>query len=70
MCSIEGNQTEIDKALKMIRDKFPIKKYSEVTLEQVQLGVSTVPLSPDCLYVNIIFIIFIYTNILIVSIFS
>lgn len=56
LCSIEGTQAEVDKALKMIRDKFPPKKYSEVTLEQVQLTplVSTVPLIPDCLYLKLI----------------
>lgn len=55
VCSVEGTQAEIDKALKMIRDKFPAKRYPEVTLEQVHFTpiVSTVPLIPDHLYVSI-----------------
>ncbi|XP_063226136.1 A-kinase anchor protein 1, mitochondrial-like isoform X2 [Bacillus rossius redtenbacheri] len=35
ICAIEGNQMGIDRALEMIRDKFPQKKYPNVTLEQV-----------------------------------
>lgn len=56
LCSVEGTQKEIDKALKMIRDKFPLKKYAEVTLEQVQLTplVPTVSLVPDYLYLKLI----------------
>lgn len=56
VCSIEGTQAEIDKALKMIRDKFPAKRYPEVTLEQVHFTpvVSTVPLIPDHLYLKLI----------------
>lgn len=55
VCSVEGTQAEIDKALKMIRDKFPAKRYPEVTLEQVHFTpiVSTVPLIPDHLYVSV-----------------
>ncbi|XP_018561971.1 A-kinase anchor protein 1, mitochondrial [Anoplophora glabripennis] len=56
VCSIEGTQDEIDKSLKMIRDKFPAKRYPEVTLEQVHFTpiVSTVPLIPDHLYLKLI----------------
>lgn len=56
VCSIEGTQAEIDKALKMIRDKFPAKRYPEVTLEQVHFTpiISTVPLIPDHLYLKLI----------------
>lgn len=56
ICSIEGTKSEIEKALKMIRDKFPIKRYPDVTLEQVHITpiVSTVPLIPDYLYVSIL----------------
>ncbi|XP_050304326.1 A-kinase anchor protein 1, mitochondrial isoform X2 [Anthonomus grandis grandis] len=56
LCSIEGTQAEIDKALKMIREKFPLKKYSDITLEQVHLTplVHTVPLIPDSLYLKLV----------------
>lgn len=51
---MEGTQEDVDKALKLIREKFPLKKYPEVTLEQVQLTptVHTVPLIPDYIYVR------------------
>ncbi|KAJ8967755.1 hypothetical protein NQ314_002636 [Rhamnusium bicolor] len=56
VCSVEGTQSEIDKALKMIRDKFPLKRYPEVTLEQVHFTplVPTVPLIPDHLYLKLV----------------
>ncbi|KAJ8917581.1 hypothetical protein NQ315_000064 [Exocentrus adspersus] len=56
VCSIEGTQGEIDKALKMIRDKFPTKRYPEVTLEQVHFTpiIPTVSLIPDHLYLKLI----------------
>lgn len=64
ICSIEGTKKEIEKALKMIRDKFPIKRYPELTLEQVHFTpvVSTLSLIPDHLYVSI-FNLFIDKNI-------
>lgn len=57
ICSIEGTKGEIEKALKMIRDKFPIKRYPDLTLEQVHFTpiVSTVPLISDHLYVSIFY---------------
>ncbi|XP_066258050.1 KH domain-containing protein akap-1 [Euwallacea similis] len=56
LCTIEGTRTEIDNALKMIREKFPLKKYLEVTLEQVHLTpvIPTVSLIPDYLYLKLI----------------
>ncbi|KAJ8950430.1 hypothetical protein NQ318_003706 [Aromia moschata] len=56
VCSIEGTQGEIDKALKMIRDKFPAKRYPEVTLDQVHFTpiINTVPLIPDHLYLKLV----------------
>jgi A-kinase anchor protein 1 len=56
VCSVEGTQNEIDSALKLIRDKFPIKRYPEVTLEQISFlpQVSTVSLVPDHLYLKLI----------------
>lgn len=65
ICSIEGTKGEIEKALKMIRDKFPLKRYPEMTLEQVHFTpiVSTLPLIPDHLYVSIpVIIIFCFGN--------
>ncbi|KAL1494724.1 hypothetical protein ABEB36_010275 [Hypothenemus hampei] len=56
VCSIDGSHLEIAKALRMIRNKFPVKKYSEITLEQIHLTpiVPTVPLIPDYLYLKLI----------------
>lgn len=69
VCSIEGTKGEIDKALKMIRDKFPVKRYPDLTLEQVHFTpvISTVPLIPDHLYVsiqlpNLLILVNIFTN--------
>lgn len=57
ICSIEGTKSEIEKALKMVRDKFPLKRYPDLTLEQVHFTpiVSTLPLIPDHLYVSMFF---------------
>ncbi|KAF2896885.1 hypothetical protein ILUMI_09295 [Ignelater luminosus] len=46
ICAIEGTQAEIDHALELIRNKFPLKRYPELTLEQVSFlhPVTTVPL--------------------------
>ncbi|RZC35495.1 KH domain-containing protein C56G2.1 [Asbolus verrucosus] len=56
VCSVEGSQKEIDSALKLIRDKFPLKRFPEVTLEQVSFlpQISTVALVPDHLYLKLI----------------
>ncbi|XP_018330991.1 A-kinase anchor protein 1, mitochondrial isoform X2 [Agrilus planipennis] len=56
VCQIEGTQLEIDTALEMIRDKFPEKRYPELTLEQVSFlpPVSTVPLIPEHLCLKLI----------------
>ncbi|XP_060528608.1 KH domain-containing protein akap-1 [Cylas formicarius] len=56
VCSVEGFQSEIDEALKLIREKFPLKKYPDVTFEQVTLSplVPTVPLIPDHLYLKLV----------------
>lgn len=53
VCSIEGTRKEIDSALKLIRDKFPLKRFPELTLEQVSFLPQVSPLSiiPDHLYV-------------------
>nr|CAI5817852.1 unnamed protein product [Callosobruchus analis] len=54
VCSVEGTKEGIEKALKMVRDKFPLKRYPEVTLEEVHFTsiVSPFPLIPDHLYVS------------------
>ncbi|XP_019873803.2 KH domain-containing protein akap-1 isoform X2 [Aethina tumida] len=58
LCTIEGTQDEIEKALKMVRDKFPLKRFPEMTLEQVnviqQLPQQPLPLFPDHLYLKLI----------------
>lgn len=55
VCAVEGTQLEIDNALQMIREKFPLKHYPEVTLEQVSFlpAISTIPLMPDQVYVSV-----------------
>ncbi|XP_054271862.1 A-kinase anchor protein 1, mitochondrial-like isoform X1 [Macrosteles quadrilineatus] len=35
ICAIEGTQQDIDAALKMIRQKFPIRRFPDLTLEKV-----------------------------------
>ncbi|VEN53522.1 unnamed protein product, partial [Callosobruchus maculatus] len=54
VCSVEGTKEAIEKALKMVRDKFPLKRYPEVTLEEVQFTslAAPFPLIPDHLYVS------------------
>ncbi|KAK3913942.1 A-kinase anchor protein 1, mitochondrial [Frankliniella fusca] len=49
ICSLEGTPTEIDNALAMIRQQFPLNKYPTVTLEQIcsAPAPSTFPLVPD-----------------------
>lgn len=55
ICAIEGSQVEIDNALEMIRDKFPEKRYPELTLEQVSFAPSvTVPLLPEHLSLKLV----------------
>lgn len=50
ICSVEGTQSEIDVALSVIRDKFPLKRFPELTLEKV----SFVPVVPDCMHLRLI----------------
>ncbi|XP_055585926.1 A-kinase anchor protein 1, mitochondrial [Uranotaenia lowii] len=38
ICTLEGTQAEIDKALALIRRKFPEKRFKSLTLQQVQVG--------------------------------
>nr|CAI5817853.1 unnamed protein product [Callosobruchus analis] len=56
VCSVEGTKEGIEKALKMVRDKFPLKRYPEVTLEEVHFTsiVSPFPLIPDHLYLKLV----------------
>ncbi|XP_072381189.1 KH domain-containing protein akap-1 [Diabrotica undecimpunctata] len=56
LCLVEGTRTEIDSALKMVRDKFPAKRYPEITLEEVHLvpEVPTVSLISDHLYLKLV----------------
>ncbi|CAL4071791.1 unnamed protein product, partial [Meganyctiphanes norvegica] len=35
ICSVEGTKQQVDAALKMIREQFPVNRYPDVTLEQV-----------------------------------
>nr|CAH7750231.1 unnamed protein product [Callosobruchus chinensis] len=56
VCSVEGTKEAIEKALKMVRDKFPLKRYPEVTLEEVNFTsiASPFPLIPDHLYLKLV----------------
>ncbi|XP_026275712.1 KH domain-containing protein akap-1 isoform X1 [Frankliniella occidentalis] len=49
ICSVEGTSAEIENALAMIRQQFPLNKYPTVTLEQISSAPtpSTFPLVPD-----------------------
>ncbi|KAG5868886.1 KH domain-containing protein akap-1 [Gonioctena quinquepunctata] len=55
ICSVEGTKIEIDNALKMVRDKFPAKRYPEMTLEPVHFTpvISSI-LSLDQLYLKLV----------------
>lgn len=50
VCSVEGTHSEIDAALSVIRDKFPLKRFPELTLEKI----SFVPVVPDCMHLRLI----------------
>ncbi|KAK4875242.1 hypothetical protein RN001_011664 [Aquatica leii] len=56
ICAIEGTQVEIENALEMIRDKFPEKKYPELTLEQVIFTppIPTLSLLPEQLCLKLV----------------
>ncbi|KRT85600.1 K Homology domain containing protein, partial [Oryctes borbonicus] len=54
ICAIEGTQINIDNALQMIREKFPLKRYPEVTLEQIAIQCAPVSLTPDQLHLKLI----------------
>lgn len=54
VCSIEGTQNEIDSALDMIREKFPEKRYSGLTLEHVTFATSTVPIVAECMSLKLV----------------
>lgn len=45
ICAIEGTQQDIDTALAMIRQKFPLRRFPTLTLEKVSF-VPTVPVCP------------------------
>jgi len=49
---VSGTQAEIDKALKLIRKKFPLKKYPQLTLECISSQLFHFPLIPESLQVN------------------
>lgn len=44
VCMVEGTQKEVDHALKIIRDKFPVKRFPEITLEQVIFAPEFIPM--------------------------
>ncbi|CAH1957628.1 unnamed protein product [Acanthoscelides obtectus] len=56
VCSVEGTKEAIEKALKMVREKFPLKRYPEVTLEEVHFTppISPFSLIPDHLYLKLV----------------
>ena len=47
LCTIEGTKSQIDAALALIRAKFPIKNYPQVTLVQVNTPAESIPMFPD-----------------------
>lgn len=56
VCAVQGTREEIDAALDMIREKFPEKKYPDVTLDHVAFTDATnaVSLVADCMYLKLI----------------
>ncbi|XP_046390955.1 KH domain-containing protein akap-1 [Ischnura elegans] len=57
VCAIEGTEDEIQAALEMIREKFPLRRYSSMTLEQVfflPLPPPTFTLIPDSLPLQLV----------------
>lgn len=56
VCAVEGTKPEIEAALDMIRDKFPEKRYPEVTLEPVTFmdTARAVTLAPDCMHLKLV----------------
>lgn len=56
VCIMEGLQVEIENALKMIRNKFPLKRYPELSLEQILFEPSfpTISLAPEQLCLKLL----------------
>ncbi|XP_017770494.1 PREDICTED: A-kinase anchor protein 1, mitochondrial [Nicrophorus vespilloides] len=55
ICTIEGCQDDVDKALSLIRNKFPIKRYPDITLEHVIIVTDPVEIpSPEHLYLKLV----------------
>jgi len=55
ICAIEGTQPDIDAALKMIRQKFPLRRFPELTLERVTfVKNSSVALSPENMQLHLV----------------
>lgn len=56
ICAIEGTQMDIDSALDMIRQKFPKKRYPNVTLEAIELPPDpvAVPVLPENLQLYLV----------------
>ncbi|EZA58066.1 hypothetical protein DMN91_006309 [Ooceraea biroi] len=58
ICSIQGNADEIDVTLKMIRQKFPEKKFPQVTLAEIstvpEIITDTIPYVPSLLALSLI----------------
>lgn len=56
ICAVEGSQADIESALEMIRQKFPVNRYPNVTLEQVCFlpSVPTFPLIPESLQLQLV----------------
>lgn len=54
VCAVEGTQPEVDAALDMIREKFPEKRYSDLTLEHVTFETAALSLVPECMHLKLI----------------
>ncbi|XP_016983421.1 A-kinase anchor protein 1, mitochondrial [Drosophila rhopaloa] len=52
ICTIEGTESEIDAALAMIRQRLPIKRYPNFTMQRIHFALpqTIVPLSTESLY--------------------
>lgn len=54
LCAVEGTKSEIDAALVLIRAKFPLKRYSSLTLAQINVAVpAAIPVLPDSVQLHL-----------------
>uniref|UniRef100_A0A6B2E4F1 Putativekinase anchor protein n=1 Tax=Phlebotomus kandelakii TaxID=1109342 RepID=A0A6B2E4F1_9DIPT len=68
ICSVEGTEVEIDKALAEIRRMFPLEKYPKFTMEKIQYSLPNMLQSMDPAFINLHLIEGINNDVLVSSI--